>query len=69
MRVHALADGARRIDSFNQLFRGAVEAVEEAVVNSLFAATTTVGRKGRIVHALPIDRVLSLLDKYGRRSQ
>jgi D-aminopeptidase len=69
LRVQALADGARRIDSFNQLFRGAVEAVEEAVVNSLFAATTTVGRKGRVVHALPIDRVLSLLDKYGRRSQ
>jgi D-aminopeptidase len=69
MRVQALADGARRIDSFNPLFQGAVEAVEEAVVNSLFAATTTVGRKGRVVHALPTDRVLSLLDKYGRRSQ
>src|ERR1700674_790335 len=68
-RVQALADGARRIDSFNPLFRGAVEAVEEAVINSLFAATTTVGRQGRVVHALPIDRVASLLDKYGRRGQ
>ena len=68
IRVQALADGARRIDSFNPLFRGAVEAVEEAVVNSLFAATTTVGRKGRVAHALPIDRVLSLLDKSGRLS-
>lgn len=69
VRIQALADGARRIDSFNPLFRGAVEAVEEAVINSLFAATTTVGRMGRVVHALPIDRVLSLLDKYGRRSR
>jgi D-aminopeptidase len=68
-RVQALADGARHIDSFNPIFRGVVEAVEEAVVNSLFAATTTVGRQGRVVHALPIDRVLSLLDKYGRRGQ
>jgi D-aminopeptidase len=67
-RVQALADGARRIDSFNPIFRGAVEAVEEAVVNSLFAATTTVGSKGRVVHALPIDRVMSLLDKHGRRA-
>jgi D-aminopeptidase len=63
MSVRALADGARRIDSFNPLFRGAVEAVEEAVINSLFTATTTVGRKGRVVHALPIDRVLSMLEK------
>ncbi len=63
MRVRALADGARRIDSFNPIFRGAVEAVEEAVINSLFMATTTLGRKGRVVHALPIDRVLSLLKK------
>ena len=63
--VRAMADGARRIDSFNPLFLGAVEAVEESVVNSLFAATTTVGRKGRVVHALPIDRVVSLFERYG----
>ena len=61
--IKALADGARRIDSFNPLFLGAVEAVEEAVINSLFMATTTVGRKGRVVHALPVDQVLSLLKK------
>ena len=67
MRVLALADGARGVDSFNAVFLGAVEAVEEAVINSLFAATTTIGRKGRIAHALPIDRVLSLFEKYGRR--
>ncbi len=63
IRLAALADGARRIDSFNPLFRGAVEAVEEAVINALFAATTTVGRKGRVVHALPIDRVMRLLSR------
>ncbi len=63
INVRALADGARRIDSFNPVFRGAVEAVEEAVVNSLFMATTTVGRKGRVVHAIPIDRVLRLVTR------
>jgi D-aminopeptidase len=68
MTVRALADGSRRIDSFNPLFLGAVEAVEEALVNALFAATTTIGRKGRVAHAIPIDRVLSLLDKSGRLS-
>ena len=63
MELRALADGARRIDSFNPIFLGAVEAVEEAVVNSLFAATTTLGRKKRVVHALPVDRVLELLKR------
>jgi D-aminopeptidase len=59
--VRALADGARRVDSFNPIFLGAVEAAEEAVINSLFTATTTLGRKGRVVHELPVDRVMSLL--------
>jgi D-aminopeptidase len=43
------------------LFRAVVEATEEAVVNSLFAATTIVGRDGRVGTALPLDRVVALL--------
>jgi len=35
------------------LFRAAVEATEEAIVNSIFTATTTVGRGGRVRRALP----------------
>lgn len=37
----------------NQLFTGAAEAAEEAIVNSLSQAVTTVGRNGQIVHAYP----------------
>jgi D-aminopeptidase len=50
----------------NDLFAATVEAVEEAVVNALFAATTTVGRDGHVLHALPLDRTLEILARYGR---
>jgi len=43
------------------LFQGVIEAVEEAVMNSLFMAETTKGRKGRIRTAIPIEKVLGLL--------
>ncbi|HEX4932735.1 MAG TPA: P1 family peptidase, partial [Gemmatimonadaceae bacterium] len=46
------------------LFEAAVEATEEAVLNSLFRATTVTGR-GRTVEALPIDTTLAVLRKYG----
>jgi D-aminopeptidase len=53
----------RRIDV---LYQAVVEATEEAVVNALFTADTTVGRDGNVLHALPIDRSLDLLRHYGR---
>jgi D-aminopeptidase len=43
------------------LFQAAIEATEEAIYNSLFAAATMSGRNGRTIEALPIDRVLALL--------
>ncbi|MFN3334861.1 MAG: S58 family peptidase, partial [Caldilinea sp.] len=38
-----------------------IEAAEEAILNSLTAAETMVGQHGRIVHALPLDRLQALL--------
>jgi hypothetical protein len=35
-------------------------------VNALFAAETTTGRDGNVLHALPSDRVLEMLDRAGR---
>ena len=43
------------------LFAAAVEATEEAVLDSLFRATTTTGRLGRVAEALPIDELLALM--------
>lgn len=39
----------------NKLFTGVAEATEEAILNSLTTATTTKGRKQRIVKALPYE--------------
>jgi D-aminopeptidase len=44
-----------------RLFVATAEAVEEAVLNSLFKATTTVGFRGRRADALPISEVLEVL--------
>jgi D-aminopeptidase len=45
------------------LFEAAVEAIEEAIYNSLFKATTVAG-SGRTIEALPIDRVREILQRY-----
>jgi D-aminopeptidase len=45
------------------LFHGAAEATEEAILNAMCAAETTVGRNGRVAHALPLDRVEALVGR------
>jgi D-aminopeptidase len=47
------------------LFLAAVEATEEAILNSLFMAETLEGTEGRTQEALPIDEVMEILKKYG----
>src|SRR5690348_13658906 len=46
-------------DRMSPLFEAAVEATEEAVINSLFAATPTDGN-GHHVDSLPVDQVIKL---------
>ncbi|HEX8362042.1 MAG TPA: P1 family peptidase [Longimicrobium sp.] len=46
-------------DALSPLFQAAAEATEEAILNSLFRATTV-----RNVEALPIDRTLEILRRY-----
>jgi len=46
------------------LFQAVVEATEEAILNSLFAASTTTGN-GRTIEAIPLDRVREVLRRYG----
>jgi D-aminopeptidase len=50
--------------AMSPLFQAAIEATEEAIYNSLFAARTTVGFRGT-VEALPLDRVEEILRRYG----
>ena len=44
-------------NALNALFRGAVEATEEAIVNAMVAATTMTGADGLRVQELPHDKV------------
>jgi D-aminopeptidase len=50
----------------NPLFQAAVDATEEAVLCSLWAAVDTEGREGRVVRALPRAKVLELYRGRGR---
>jgi D-aminopeptidase len=50
-------------DRMSPLFQAAVEATEEAILNSLFRATDTAGHRGR-VEALPLERTLEALRRY-----
>ena len=47
-------------DAMTPLFEACAEATEEAILNALCMATTTIGIEGRTVHALPLERVLEL---------
>jgi D-aminopeptidase len=51
-------------DAVSPLFLAAIEATEEAIINSLFMATTTKGIDGHIAEALPVNKVLDLLKDY-----
>ena len=51
-------------EAMSPLFLAVIEATEEAIYNSVFRATTMTGR-GHTVEALPLDRVLEVLRKYG----
>lgn len=48
------------------LFMAAIEATEEAIINSLFAATTMKGKEGHTMEVLPVDKVMDILKKYNR---
>jgi len=50
-------------DAISPLFEAVVEATEEAIVNSLFRATTVRGYRGTVT-ALPVDSVLTILREH-----
>ena len=48
------------------LFEATVQAVEEAIINALFAAETMEGINDNKVYALPQDRLRNVMKKYNR---
>jgi D-aminopeptidase len=59
--VRTLTNGA-----MTPIFEAAAEATEEAILNALCMATTMTGIAGRTTHALPLDRLVEIMRKYGR---
>ncbi len=53
-------------DYTSQIFMAAIEATEEAVLNSLTMAGSVKGYEGHQVDALPLDKLRELLKKYNR---
>ncbi|HET7031166.1 MAG TPA: P1 family peptidase [Candidatus Limnocylindrales bacterium] len=63
-----LAADIRVLNDFaiGPLFDATIEATEEAIVNALVAATTMTGRDGITAQALPHDRLLETMARFGR---
>ena len=53
-------------DDTSPLFMAAIEATEEAILNSLFAATSITGKNGNTAERIPLDIILPILKKYNR---
>jgi L-aminopeptidase/D-esterase-like protein len=53
-------------DRIGALFGAVIEATEEAIVNAMVAAETMTGINGNTCHALPHDRLRTILRKYNR---
>jgi L-aminopeptidase/D-esterase-like protein len=53
-------------NGINALFAATIQATEEAILNALLVAETMTGADGVRVTALPHDRLLAALRKYGR---
>lgn len=52
--------------AIDPIFAATVDATEEAVLNALFMATTTDGRAGNVDEAIDIERVVELMQQFGR---
>ncbi len=53
-----------RNEAMTPLFLAAIEAAEEAILNSLFMATDMTGQQGRTVKAMPVEEVLQVMRRY-----
>lgn len=50
-------------DQLDPLFDACIQAVEEAIVNSLFLAKTMTGNKGSKIYSVPVDKIKKILGK------
>ena len=55
-----------RNDDMTPIFMATIEATEEAIINSLFAAYDTPTYDGRVIKALPLDKVMEMMRKHAK---
>jgi D-aminopeptidase len=65
-RAAAWPAGSVTQKDLDLLFTAAIEATEEAILNSVLAAVTTTGYGGHVSRAVPLDHVRALLATAGR---
>jgi L-aminopeptidase/D-esterase-like protein len=53
-------------DRITPLFQATAQATEAAITNALLAAETTTGANDLRIYAMPVDRMLAAMRKYGR---
>ena len=53
-------------DRISPLFQATAQATEAAITNALLAAETTTGANDLRVYAMPLDRMMAAMRKYGR---
>ncbi|MTI26717.1 P1 family peptidase [Fulvivirga kasyanovii] len=53
-------------EAMSPLFLATIEATEEAILNSLFAAQTITGRDNHTIKALPVEQVVEIMKKYNK---
>jgi D-aminopeptidase len=64
INVRMLPNGA-----MTPLFEAAAEATEEAILNAMCMATTTVGINNHVAYALPLDRLCEIMRAYNRLAE
>jgi D-aminopeptidase len=52
-------------ENVSPLFQAVIETTEEAIYNSLFKATSLAGYQGVTIEAIPLDKVTTLMRRYG----
>ncbi len=52
--------------AMSALFEAAAESTEEAILNAMTKAETMHGQRGRVSHAIPLDRLQEVMRKYRR---
>jgi D-aminopeptidase len=51
-------------EEMDGLFHAVADATEESIVNALCSAETMIGREGRTAHALPLERMVDIVDRH-----